>query len=227
MRTTSILVAVVVLALPVAVRANDRPPTAQDITDLKAQIEALRAEVQSLRALVQREPAAPAPGSPAPTADQTPPQSQDPIVAMLQEQVAEQAEVKVESASRLPVKLTGSIVANTFFNSGEANWLENPNVVNASGAATGSFSSTLRQSRIGLSVDGPAIGAWRTSGQIAFDFLGGTSAFQTGPTIGLPRLLYAFTRFQTAGTAIEIGQDQAIVAPRDPTSIAAQAFTAH
>ena len=187
---------------------------------MRAQIDALRAEVQSLKALVQQQP----PASGAPTADQTPPASADPVVAMLQEQVAEQAQVKVESASRLPVKLTGSVVANTFFNSGEANWLENPNFVNAPGATTGSFSSTLRQSRIGLSVDGPAIGMWHTSGQLAFDFLGGTSAFQTGPTIGLPRLLYAFTRFETERTAIEVGQDNAIVAPRDPTSIAAQAF---
>jgi hypothetical protein len=233
MRTTSILrrtrgaiaalATVAALAAPIAAQADDRPPTAQDIADLKAQIDALRAEVQSLRALVQRGSEA---STPAPTPDETPPESQDPIVAMLQEQVAEQAQVKVESASRLPVKLTGTIVANTFFNSGEANWLENPNVVNAAGPTTGSFSSTLRQSRIGLSVDGPAIGVWRTSGQVAVDFLGGTSAFQTGPTIGLPRLLYAFTRFETDRAAIEIGQDNAIVAPRDPTSIAAQAFPA-
>ncbi len=44
--------------------------------------------------------------------------------------------------------------------------------------------------------------------------------------MGLPRLLYAFTRFETDRTAIEVGQDEAIVAPRDPTSIAAQAFPA-
>jgi hypothetical protein len=216
------------LATPNTARANDRPATAQEIADLKAQIDALRTEVQSLRALVQRDtrtPSAQTPSSPA-GPDRAPLESHDPLVAMLQEQVAEQAQVKVESASRLPVKLTGSIVANTFFNSGEANWLENPNIVSVPAPATGSFSSTLRQSRIGLSVDGPAIGAWRTSGQVAFDFLGGTSAFQTGPTIGLPRLLYAFTRFETDRTAIEVGQDEAIVAPRDPTSIAAQAFPA-
>ncbi len=234
MRTTSLLVStrgvvtalatLAALSTPTAAWASDRPATAQEIADLKAQIDALRAEVQSLRALVQREPAAAT--APTPTPVETPPESQDPIVAMLQEQVAEQSQVKVESASRLPVKLTGSIVANTFFNDGEANWLENPNVVNVPAATTGSFSSTLRQSRLGLIVDGPAIGAWRTSGQLAFDFLGGTSAFQTGPTIGLPRLLYAFTRFETDRTAIEVGQDHAIVAPRDPTSIAAQAFPA-
>jgi hypothetical protein len=159
-----------------------------------------------LKALVQQ--GSMVPTAPPATPGQTPPASTDPIVAMLQEQVAEQAQVKVESASRLPVKLTGTIVANTFFNSGEANWLENPNLVNAAGATTGSFSSTLRQSRLGLTVDGPAIGTWRTSGQVAFDFLGGTSAFQTGPTIGLARLLYAFTRFETDRTAIEVGQDQ-------------------
>jgi len=226
--TAAVLLIMAALATANDARANNRPATAEQIADLKAQVDALRAEVQSLRALVQQTTdtrAAVEPPVPAAQV-QTPPASLDPIVSMLQEQVAEQAQVKVESASRLPVKLTGSIVANTFFNSGEANWLENPNVVAVPGTATGSFSSTLRQSRIGLSADGPAIGNWRTSGQVAFDFLGGTSAFQTGPTIGLPRLLYAFTRFETETTAIEVGQDHAIVAPRDPTSIAAQAFPA-
>jgi hypothetical protein len=216
------VMAAAVSGAPIVARAQDRPPTAQEVANLRAQVEALRAEVQALKAIVQTG------GSPRMASldaqASTPQKEADPAIAMLQEQVAEQAQVKVESASRLPVKLTGTIVANTFFNSGEANWLENPNFVNAEGATTGSFSSTLRQSRIGLSVDGPALGAWRTSGQIAFDFLGGTAAFQTGPTIGLPRLLYAFTRFETDRTAIEVGQDQAIVAPRDPTSIAAQAF---
>jgi hypothetical protein len=209
---------------PAVARGQERPPTKQEVSELRAQVEALRAEVQALKVIVQGSgsPLAPSPD----VAAGAPAKEADPIVAMLQEQVAEQAQVKVESASRLPVKLTGSIVANTFFNSGEANWLENPNFVNTAGATTGSFSSTLRQSRIGLSADGPSLGAWRTSGQIAFDFLGGTAAFQTGPTIGLPRLLYAFTRFETDRTAIEVGQDQAIVAPRDPTSIAAQAFPA-
>jgi hypothetical protein len=42
--------------------------------------------------------------------------------------------------------------------------------------------------------------------------------------MGLPRLLYAFGRIENGGTAIEAGQDYVMLAPRDPTSLAAFAF---
>lgn len=148
-------------------------------------------------------------------------------VALLQSQVQELAQVKVESGSRLPVTLSGAIVSNTFFNSGEANWLENPNLVNAApgpGGHTGSFSSTLRQTRLGVAVQGPALGTLRTHGLVALDFFGGAPNFKTGQVIGLPRLLYAFARIEGERTALEVGQDHMILAPREPTSLAAQSF---
>ena len=42
--------------------------------------------------------------------------------------------------------------------------------------------------------------------------------------MGLPRLLYAFGRLERDGTAIQVGQDQVMLAPRDPTSLAAVDF---
>ena len=56
------------------------------------------------------------------------------------------------------------------------------------------------------------------------DFFGGIPGFQTGQVMGLPRLLVAFARIEGARTALEVGQDHVILAPRDPTSLAAFAF---
>ncbi|MGA2629904.1 MAG: hypothetical protein ABSG54_06770 [Terriglobia bacterium] len=42
--------------------------------------------------------------------------------------------------------------------------------------------------------------------------------------MGLPRLVYAYVRLESAHSAIEIGQDQMILAPRNPTSLAAVSF---
>ena len=42
--------------------------------------------------------------------------------------------------------------------------------------------------------------------------------------MGLPRLLYAFTRFEREGTALHVGQDDMMLAPRNPTSLAALSF---
>jgi hypothetical protein len=56
------------------------------------------------------------------------------------------------------------------------------------------------------------------------DFFGGTPGFVTGTVMGLPRLLYAFGRLEHGGTAVQIGQDHVMLAPRDPTSLASFAF---
>jgi hypothetical protein len=141
--------------------------------------------------------------------------------------LAEHAQTKVESSSRFPVKIFGNIVSNTFFNTGEANWLDSPNIVSADpagGFPKGSFSSSLRQSRIGATIEGPAIGSMKSSAFVAMDFFGGIPNFQNGQVMGIPRLLYAFARLEGETTAIEVGQDHMILAPRNPTSLSAMSF---
>ena len=145
---------------------------------------------------------------------------------MLQAQVAELAQTKVESTTRMPVKLFGTVHAGVFANSANANWLDNPNIVAATPADGhgGTMSASLRQTRIGFTADGPTIGSARTNAVVAMDFFGGIPGFQTGQVMGLPRLLVAFARIEGARTALEVGQDHVILAPRDPTSLAAFAF---
>ncbi len=148
-------------------------------------------------------------------------------VRVLEAQVAEQAQTKVESHSRLPVRIFGTILSGTHWNSGEANWLDLPNLVlppPGGGLPSGSFSSSLRQSRIGAIIDGPQAGPFKTSAFIAMDFFGGVPDFQTGQVMGLPRLLYGFIRLESERTAIQIGQDNMILAPRNPTSLGALSF---
>ena len=128
----------------------------------------------------------------------------------------------------MPVKVFGTVHMNAFANSGEANWLDNPNLVSPDPADghTGTFSATLRQTRVGLTMDGPTLGTVRTSAVASLDFFGGIPGFQTGQVMGLPRLLVAFARFDGERAALEAGQDHMLLAPRDPTSLAAFAFPA-
>ncbi len=147
-------------------------------------------------------------------------------VPLLQAQIQEQAQTKVESSSKFPVKFFGTIVSNTFWNSANPNWLDIPNVAGpyTSPVSMGSFSSTLRQSRVGALIDGPEIGSMKLNGAIAMDFFGGIPNFQTGQAMGLPRLLYAYARLDGKNSAIEIGQDQMVLAPRNPTSLLGTSF---
>jgi hypothetical protein len=215
----------------------------QDVATLRAEVDRLRAELRELRALVAADRAATgraedevahpapadtdAPGQPAIAAPQ---QAVDPQASleMLRTQVAELAQIKVESASRMPIKVFGTIHTNAFANSATPNWMDSPNLVNvppADGHA-GSFSATLRQTRIGLLIDGPTLNGVRSNATVAMDFFGGMPGFATGQVMGLPRLLVAFARFEGQRTAVEVGQDHMILAPIDPTSLASFAFPA-
>src|SRR6185436_11319738 len=178
----------------------------RELESLRAEVRQLRAEVDTLKGA---EPAPPAPS-----------------MEMLQTQVAELAQTKVESSTRLPLKIFGTVHAGVFANSANANWLDIPNLVGATPADghAGTMSASLRQTRLGFLSDGPTLGSFHTSAVIAMDFFGGIPGFQTGQVMGLPRLLVAFARIDNDHTAIEIGQDHMILAPRDPTSLAAFAF---
>lgn len=215
------LVLIALLGLPVAARAQ--PPEAgqseilNELRRLRGELDQARRELATLRADVDqlKGPAA------EPVEEQMPLSAS---VELLQAQVAEQAQTKVESASRLPVRIFGTIHSNVASNSGQANWLENPNIVAAPTDSDGSYTQTLRQSRLGLSASGLSLGAWQGSGLVMFDFFGGMPSFQTGQVMGLPRLVYGFARLETETTAIEVGQDDMMLAPRNPTSVAAYAF---
>ena len=202
-------------ALAVAQATVAQPDVLGELRQLRAELTEMRAELARVRAdLEQLKTARPA---------ETP--SVPPVVEMLQTQIAEHAQTKVESQSRLPLKIFGTIHSSVAANTGEANWLENPNIVAPEpSTGTGSFSSTLRQTRLGIRGEGLMLGAWQGSGAVVFDFFGGIPAFQTGHAMGLPRLVYAFARFERAGHALHVGQDEMILAPRNPTSVAALSF---
>jgi hypothetical protein len=204
------------LALACAlVASHPHPAVAQEPTsDVKRELAALRAEVQQLRDELEVLKAA---RSPAPL---------PPVVEMIQTQIAELAQTKVEATMRFPVKLFGIVHAGIFANSANANWLDIPNLVLPSPADghAGTLSASLRQTRLGLTADGPRIGSLRTSAVVAMDFFGGVPGFQTGQVMGLPRMLVAFARVEGERTAMQVGQDHVMLAPRDPTSLAGFAF---
>ena len=225
------LFSILIFAAGSASAQSDTGAAPTDIAALRDELAQLRDEVAALRAaLGEIRNSIGANGrplrdrqQPSLQAAQVTPETID----MLKTQIAEQAQAKVESSSRLPVKVSGTILANTFVNTGEANWIDNPNLVGlppSGGRPEGSTSATARQSRIGFETSGIAIGSWQASGTIIADFFGGVPGFQTGTVMGLPRLLYGFGRLQTDRTAIEVGQDHMILAPRDPTSLAALSF---
>ena len=216
--------------------SNAAPLMAQTLEEevrvMRVELQRLRQEVDRLREEIRRGIASngrlkPEREAAADAGTQAQDQPAGEVLPLLQAQVAEQAQTKVESNSRLPLKIFGTIISNTFLNTGEANWLDIPNLVPPAPDASvrkGSFSSTMRQSRLGAIIEGPEIGSMKATGLISVDLFGGIPNFQTGQTMGIPRLLYAFARLEGERTAFEVGQDHMILAPKNPTSLAAMAF---
>lgn len=197
-------------AVPAAAQVPELAQMRDELKQLQAEVAALRAELATVRRDLSPQPAA------VPEA-----------LEVLKAQVEEQAQAKVESLSKMPVRLFGEIVSNTVFNSHEANWLENPNLVSARPPGVtqdGSMTSTLRQSRIGLDVGAIPVGSLRASANLVMDFFGGVPNFNNGTVMGLPRLIIAYGRLDGDRLGLEVGQDHAMLAPRDPTSLAARSF---
>ncbi len=180
----------------------------EEVRSMRQEIQQLRQELDDVKRELKNRPDA---------ADE---------ISLLQSQVQEQAQTKVETSSKFPMKVFGTIVSNTFLNTGEPNWLDIPNIagITAPGLKPGSFSSSLRQSRIGALIDGPEVRGMKLNGSLVMDFFGGIPNFQTGQVMPLPRLLYGYVRMDGEKTAIEIGHDQMILAPKNPTSLAGMSF---
>jgi hypothetical protein len=132
----------------------------------------------------------------------------------------------VTAQGRFPVSIYGSLVFNSFFDTGQMNISDIPLFPVKSDALGDdkSFGMTARQSRLGLKFDGRELLGARVSGQVEIDFLGGKAPFGNGVDMDLPRLRLAFGRMDWDHWSVEAGQDWVIFAPLNPTSYAEYAI---
>lgn len=123
-----------------------------------------------------------------------------------------------------PVRATpyGTIYFNAFGNSGGTNNADVP--LFATPTNQGNTSMSVRQTRLGLKLEGPTILHAKSRGQVEADFFGGFPAVGVGDNFGLVRLRLAFVRLDWEKTSLEAGQDWMIFAPNNPVSIAAAAI---
>ncbi len=207
-KLATVVFVVHLVSTPAVAQESLSPATIQTILDrldvLEKQNQALLQEIKSLREVVK--------GQPATTA-----QSADELsdrVSVAENRIAEQAQTKVSASQRLPVSLTGMIL----FDSNLIHGTDNSNFQQAYGnyseGAPGG-GATLRQSIIGLTVEGPHIVAGgQIHGSISMDFdadVHNNDVF---------RIRNGTISFDWASRSITVGQDKTIIAPLQPTSFA-------
>ncbi len=142
---------------------------------------------------------------------------------LLQGEIRDQYQTKIESASKYRLRLSGLVLLNLFSNHGYLDNLDFPTYAastNIYGTSQG-FGATLRQSELGLEAFGPDLAGAKTSGEVQFDFGGGfPSAALDGINSGLVRLRTASVRLDWQHTSIIAGQDNLFISPLSPTSFA-------
>jgi len=139
-------------------------------------------------------------------------------------QIKEHAQTKVESDSRLRVRLSGMVLINTFLNSADSSARSTPTRAPAPADPVGqtrrNVGANLRQTILGLTMEGPRLAGARLSAQTEFDFYGTTGDVFRGNPLGNLRLRTASTRLDWERTSLTLGLRPVMISPRDPSSLA-------
>src|SRR5579872_4046646 len=203
---------VVMLCAGACVRAQSTPEI-RAILDRLQKVEdanrALTEEVRSLREqLAVARPTAPAAGQPSePVQDQ---------LAVEKSRVEEMAQSKVEASQKMPLRITGMALFNTYVN-GRFNGNTDNTTIASLARADATGGGTLRQSILGLQFESPQnfLGG-KVTGSIYTDFYGGSAASLNH----LVRLRTATISLDWSQTSLSFGQEKPIISPRDPDSLA-------
>jgi hypothetical protein len=191
--------------------------TQQALQQSLAEIQKLRAELDALQPKT-----AAAPTTPAPTADDIKAlhDQQDTLEA----EIKQHEQIKVETVSKYPVRITGLILFNTFANAGVVDDAQLPSLAlpRIPGGSHGSLGAGLRQSVLGIEATGPRLWQSHTSAQISADFFGGMSTSANGysASAGVLRLRQADVSLDWDKTTVQAGVTEPLITPLSPTSYA-------
>ena len=199
------------------------------VVELRSEAGQYRADTEQLRKELQATQAASATAAPngvTPLEERV--SSLEESSQLLSSKVDDQYQTKVEAASKYRVRLSGIVLLNLFSNHGRMDSQETPTwaipyIPNVSGQTLG---ASLRQSEIGLEVFGPRLAGARTSGNLQFDFSGGSPNTPNGVNLGLVRMRVASIRMDWKDTSLVAGQDNTFFSPLSPTSFASLAIPA-
>lgn len=140
----------------------------------------------------------------------------------LENAIAVHDQIKVESDSKYPVRVTGLVLFNGFLNRGVPNNTDLPEVAQHQTATTGngSVGGSFRQTVLGLEGDGPRVAGAHTSASVAFDFFSGLSYSPYGTSAGIVRMRTASIDFDWPHDSLSAGMVSPIISPLSPSSYA-------
>lgn len=137
---------------------------------------------------------------------------------VLNSRMQQQQQIKVESASKFPLRLSGMFLLNSVFDSGRVDNVDVPTIAVPGTTSFGSMAFSVRQSIIGIEGTGPHIIGADTSADLQADFFGGVTSGYGASGSGLMRLRLARMRVDWEHTSLIGGLDTPFFSPNSPTS---------
>lgn len=195
----------------------------RQLRELKQELQELREQIASKHVSPGSDQGAAVP-SPAGTVART-----TPLASENAERTSEQAEMqasqiatldqlKVESASRYPVRITGTLLLNGFVNSGGVDQAVDPTSALGGRGSTG---LSLTQTVLGLDASGPHLWGASSRADVRVDFFGesGSQGYNTGN--GFLRLRTAHAALNWGKTELFFSLDRTLLNPHAPESLVA------
>jgi hypothetical protein len=132
-------------------------------------------------------------------------------------------ETPVTTKKGLPVSLYGTLLLTMGSNDAVFNYEDVPMIASKQGSdPTGgdkNFYGTVRQSRLGMTLNPVDTLGGKLSGVFEFDMMGGQAPYPNGVGMNLFRMRLAYGRLDWTHWSVEAGQDWSIFAPLNPTSL--------
>jgi hypothetical protein len=203
---------VTVLAWPLICGAQtaDLQPILDRLDRLERENRELKEQVKELRARLDGTATQKAANGEQQEGAATTPVPLDQQVAVQQSRIDEIAQTKVESSQKMPIRLAGMALFNTFLDSHQSGGVDYPVVAAATGAGHGG--ATLRQTIIGLEFRDPtALWGGSVHGNVYMDFFA---------TNQVARLRTANIEIDWKNRSLMAGLEKPIFNPREPSSLA-------
>jgi hypothetical protein len=139
---------------------------------------------------------------------------------VVEAEVQQHEQTKVETLSKYPVRIYGTLLFTSLDNSGRTDNIDLPIVALPAQpyAPSGSLSATARQSILGIDASGPHLWGANSSANVSVDFFGGIPYADTTTAAGTVRLRSAHASLAWQNRSITAAFEQPIVSPRNPTS---------
>ena len=197
-----------------------RLDSAQSQVDLlRTEMKELRADLKALRGGGGEAAAETQPAEARPDAELSRVREDQDVLAA---EVKQHEQIKVESESKFPVRVTGLALFNAFVNQGVVDVVDLPTgaLRRSANVSHGSVGGSMRQTWLGLEGQGPVLGKLHTSARVSLDFFGGAAGAINSVSPSSVRLRTAAIRGETKTEMVEARFDEPLISPLSPTSLA-------